>query len=85
MTLSSIKAKYVALTFAAKEATWMRLLLIKLGLLDKKGHYVEIKVLKNSKEVEQIKANAERQEGEALSTLTNIIPFATSIPLKKDN
>lgn len=36
----------------------MRLLLIEIGLLNKKGQYVEIKVLKNSKRVEQIKADA---------------------------
>ncbi len=45
MVLLLIEVKYVALTLAAKEAIWMRLLLIEIGLLDKKGQYVKIKVL----------------------------------------
>ncbi len=45
VALSSTKAEYVTLTFAAKEATWMRLLLTEIGLLDKEGQYTEIKVL----------------------------------------
>lgn len=35
----------------------MRLLLKKIGLLNKKNQYVEIKVLKDKKGVEQIKAD----------------------------
>lgn len=49
----------------------MTLLLIELGLLDKKSQYIKIKVLKNSKGVEQIKTNIVRQEGETSSTLTH--------------
>lgn len=45
----------MALTFAVKEATWKKLLLIKIGLFDKKSQYVEIKVQKKSKRAEQIK------------------------------
>lgn len=33
VALSSTEAEYIALTLAAKEATWLRLLLTELGLL----------------------------------------------------
>ncbi len=49
------EAEYVALTLAAKEATWMRLLLTEVGLLDEEGQYAEIKVIQGSKGTEQIK------------------------------
>lgn len=45
----------------------MRLLLTKVGLLDKKGQYVEIKVVQGSKKVEQIKIDNVGQEEVALS------------------
>lgn len=72
IALSSIKAKYVALTFTTKEVIWMRLLFIEIGLLNIEGLYIKIKVLKDSKRAEQIKANIVRQEGEVLSFFTNI-------------
>lgn len=50
----------------------MRLLLTEIGLLDKKGQYVEIKVLKDSKGPKQIKANAIRQEDKVPNILTII-------------
>lgn len=37
VTLSSIEAEYVVLTLVAKEATWLRLHLTEVGLLDKNG------------------------------------------------
>lgn len=57
VALLSIKAEYVAVTFATKEATWIILLLTELGLLDKKDQYAKIKVGQRSKEIDQIKAN----------------------------
>ncbi len=68
VALSSTEVKYVALTFAAKETTWMRLLLTEVGLLDKEGQYAEIKVIQGKKRIEQIKADVARQEGEAPSS-----------------
>ncbi len=50
--LSLTEAEYVALTLAAKKTTWMRLLLTKIGLLDKEGQYAEIKVIQRSKRKE---------------------------------
>ena len=63
MALSSTEAEYVALTFAAKRATWIRLLL---GLLDVENQYSEIKVIQRSNRTEQIKADAVVKEGKAL-------------------
>lgn len=47
VALLSTKAKYVALTLVAKEAIWMRLLLTEIGLLDKDGQNVIIKIIKH--------------------------------------
>ncbi len=44
MALSSTKAEYIALTLAAKEATWLRLLLTELGLLQSDQQHALIKV-----------------------------------------
>lgn len=44
MALSSTKAEYIALTLAAKEATWLILLLTKLGLLEADDQHAEINV-----------------------------------------
>lgn len=57
MALLSTEVKYVVLTLATKKATWIRLLLTEIGLLDKEGQYVEIKILQGSKRTEQIKAD----------------------------
>ncbi len=70
-------------TFAAKKAIWLRILLTEIGLLDKEGQYVEIIVAKGSKGEEQIKANAEWQEGKAPSMIliSNAAPIApASLP-----
>ena len=48
VALSSTEAEYVALTLAAKEATWLRLLLTKIGLLDEDGQYAVIKVAQST-------------------------------------
>lgn len=89
VALSSTEAEYVALTLAAKEATWMRLLLTEVGLLDEKGQYAEIKVAQGSKGAEQIKADAAGQEGEAplRSPLTSnaVAPGYYTIPQQVDD
>lgn len=60
-----------------KKATWMRLLLTEVGLLDKAGQYAEIKVIQGSKETEQIKADSAGQEEEAPSSfLTSNVALA---------
>lgn len=47
VAFSSIKAKYVALTIVANEVTWMRLLLIEIGLLDLDSQCRIINVARN--------------------------------------
>ena len=42
VALSSTEAEYMALTLAAKEATWLRLLLTELGLLDEGNQHAKI-------------------------------------------
>lgn len=71
VVLSSTEAKYVALTLATKDATWMRLLLTKIGLLNKNGQYAIIKVVK-SLGIKQIKTNIARQEREVVNNLSSI-------------
>ena len=48
VALSSTEAEYIALTLAAKEATWLRLLLTKLGLLQPDQQHALIKVSEHS-------------------------------------
>ena len=69
VALSSTEAEYVALTLAAKEATWLRLLLTEIGLLDEESQYAEIKMAQGSIGEEQIKADVVRQEEEAPSII----------------
>ncbi len=60
----------------------MRLLLAKIGLLDKDDQYMEIKVLQGSREIEQIKANIAGQKEKALSWL--LANIAAPIPNNKN-
>lgn len=91
MVLLLTEAEYVALTFAAKKTTWLKLLLIEVGLLDKNGQYAKIKVTKSA-EKEQIKNDAIGQEAEvpsrsltSSSTLAAPVNPSTSLFLKIDN
>lgn len=52
-------------------------MLTEIGLLDKKGQYIKIKVLQRSRGIEQIKVNAVRQEREARSRLLANTAFPT--------
>lgn len=76
---SSTEAKYVAMTLAMKEVTWLRLLLTKVGLLDKDNKYAEIKMTK-SLGMKQIMANIARIKKEVLlRTLTSIATLTVPI------
>lgn len=72
----------MALTLAVKEATWIRLLLTEISLLDKKGQYAEIKVTQGNKRVEQIKTDAAKQEKEAPSRRENPLTSNAVAPNK---
>lgn len=62
IVLSSTKVNYIALIFIIKKITQIRLLLTKICLLDKKRHYVKIKVKQENKRIEQIKTIVIGQE-----------------------
>lgn len=65
------------LILVAKETTLLRLLLIEVGLQDKDGQYIEIKIIK-SVGTRQIKDNVMSQEGKiSLRTLISITILAT--------
>ena len=55
VALSSFEAEYIALTLAAKEATWLRLLLIELGLLEANDQHAEINVRHENTGVKALK------------------------------
>lgn len=48
VALSSTEAEYTALTFAAKEATWLQLPLTELGVLEANQQHAEIKFSENN-------------------------------------
>lgn len=64
VALSSTEAEYVALTLAAKEATWLRLLLTELGILQPTEQYAEIKFAEESTRAAEIRVNLRDQEEE---------------------
>lgn len=55
VALSSTEAEYIALTLAAKEATWLRLLLTELGLLEANDQHAEINVRHENTGVKTLK------------------------------
>lgn len=88
VALSVIEAKYVVLTLIVKETIVIRVLLIKIRLLDKNSQYAMIKVT-ISLEIEQIKANTIEQKGEVINTLSdttlNMSLSALTLIFLKDN
>ena len=77
----SFNNAYVPLTLAAKEATWLRLLLTELGLLQPTEQYAEIKIAERSTGAAEIKANLRDQEKERRDSLFNATPSNTTAPL----
>ncbi len=57
VALSSTEAEYIALTLAAKEATWLCLLLIELRVLEADQPHVEIKVSSKNSCVQAINSD----------------------------
>lgn len=89
MALSSSEAEYIALTLAAKEATWLRLLLTELGLLQPDDQHALIKVLEQNTSAQAIQADLSIERGgEAESSEKGIEhggEVKIVIPLKGDN
>lgn len=76
VALSSIEAKYIALILVAKKATWLRLLLIKLGFFNPHDQHAQIMITKSNCCTKTITKDADiAQEGGP----------RLSISLKKDN
>ena len=85
VALSLTEAKYIALILAAKEAIWLRLLLIELGLLQPDQQHALIKVSKNNRSAQAIHNDLgiERREEEKLKSRSKKYPMV--IPLKGNN
>ena len=62
VALSSTEAEYIALTLAAKEATWLRLLLTELGLLKAEDQHAKINVSKGNSSIQALKNNIRARE-----------------------
>lgn len=70
VVFSSTEAEYIALTLAAKEATWLQLLLTKLGLLEPDQQHAQIKISNKNTYVQAINNNLDGIEpGGASSTI----------------
>ncbi len=83
VALSSTEAEYIALTLAAKEATWIRLLLTELGLLQPDQQHALIKVSERNTSVRQIHQELDIGRGGEDESGGASKPIV--IPLKGDN
>lgn len=84
VALSSTEAKYIALSLTAKEATWLRLLLIELRLLLPNQQHAEIRISNSNTSGKAIKADqniALKGKEEEVDPCSD----EGSIPLKGDN
>lgn len=81
MALSSTEAEYIALTLAAKEATWLRLLLTELGLLQPNDKHALIKILEQNTYAQAIHRDLDNVCG---GKETEPLPSIT-IPMKCNN
>lgn len=80
VALSSIEAEYIALTLASKEATWLRLLLTELGLLQPGDQHAEIKIVESNSCALAIANDCTAQGGEE-----GLLASSRAIPLKGGN
>lgn len=97
VALSSTEAEYIALTLAAKEAMWLRLLLTQLGLLQPNQQHALIKVSERNSSVRHIQQDvdivrggrASRELVRASQELVRAVGVGENeqivIPLKGDN
>ncbi len=86
VVLSSTEAEYIALTLAAKEATWLRLLLTEFGLLQPDQQHALIKVSEYNISAYAIHKDLglkHREENESVESEKQAAPIV--IPLKGDN
>ena len=83
VALSSTEAEYIALTLAAKEATWLRLLLTELGLLKAEDQHAKINVSEGNSSIQALKDDIRaREEGGNQRILTSSERKAANDTLK---
>lgn len=87
VALSSIEAKYMALTLAAKEATLLRLLLTELGLLEPPDNqHAEINVKRGNTGVQTLKEDiAQKAKESVMPQGLAIEPLSRSVNMSGDN
>ena len=85
VALSSTEAEYIVLTLAAKEATWLRLLLTELGLLQPGQQHALIKVSQNNTCVHAIQQDLDDERGGKNELAGSSDGTTIVIPLKGDN
>ena len=90
VALLSTEAEYVALSLAAREATWLRLLLTELGLLQPDQQFAEIRVHESNKCVDAILPPAKQYQepdngGESAHRQKSISQKGAAIPNLLDN
>lgn len=83
VALPSTEAEYVALSLAAREATWLRLLLTELGLLTPSEQFAEIQVHENNKCAEAILPTSARDQDKPVPD--ELISEKIPITIKGDN
>lgn len=84
VALPSTEAEYIALTLAAKEATWLRFLLTELGLLQPDQQHALIKVSQNNTSVQSIHQDLGDERGGG-NELAERSESEIVVPLKGDN
>lgn len=93
VALSSTEAEYIALTLAAKEATWLRLLLTELSFLQPDDQHAKINVVEGNSSASALLEDDTIRGGEAKQTpVSEATPegresnlISSTIPLKRDN
>ena len=83
--MSLTKAKYIALTLAAKEATWLCLLLTELGLPQPDQQHALIKVSENNRSTQAIYNDLGIERGGEDKSKTRSKKHPMVIPLKSNN
>ena len=81
VALLSTEAEYIALTLAAKEATWLRLFLTELGLLEASDQHAEINVKQENTGVQALKEDI----AHTLTEPNSVKPSSKPINMRGDN
>jgi hypothetical protein len=87
VALSTTKAEYMALTQAAKEATWYRLLMMELAIINPDEPWADIHVLTDNQAAQEIQSVPENETNSktATQTTTEDLEEYPAIELRGDN